>query len=377
MWLGWGGRLSEKKYRSDKMEKPITITKKNHMLQIKITDVRDLFLLYISPKEFFDDKNGKIGVTIAGENINSSDLFKKIFNENMNEEEHFKQYYFDEAAREITYWDSFIFRGQEDEAWDLETSLYREYNRLSKRQNDKSLFDREKMLLREFLRQYARFGNNQRFDDMGYFEWLTLMQHYGAPTRFLDFSYSFYVALYFASKNINFNKSKTTNFSIFAVNYRWIEQRFKEIAPERITKLFITKDNLGKDKEIQKEIIESSEDGKRFKGVRNANTFNYNSRLVHQRGTFLIPMDIDESFLTNLNAMLIDGNKIYDNKVIKINVSLDEKHLVYLYKQLRHMNISAENLFEDDLSSLGEVLKRKLLESKYSDVLVLNKQRTF
>jgi hypothetical protein len=233
------------------------------------------------------------------------------------------------------------------------------------------------MLLREFIRQYSRFGNNQIFDDTAYYEWLTLMQHYGVPTRFLDFSYSFYVALYFASRNVNFKEpSDTTHFSIFAVNYRWIEQRFKEIAPERIKILFEKKDNLGKNQEIQREIIESDGKGKSFKGIRNANTFNYNSRLVHQRGTFLIPMDINESFMTNLNTMLVDADKIYDNKVIKINVYLDEKKLIYLYKQLRHMNISAENLFEDNLFSLGDVLKRKLLESKYSDVLVLNKQGT-
>jgi hypothetical protein len=122
------------------MNKPIIITQKDHILQIKIIDVKDLLLLYIAPKEFFDDKDNRIEVTIEGKNVKPSELFKLIFDDYMKEEDHFKQYYFDENNREITYWDSFIFRGQENNEWDLETSLYREYNRLLYRQNDISLF---------------------------------------------------------------------------------------------------------------------------------------------------------------------------------------------------------------------------------------------
>jgi len=351
------------------MKKPIKITQKKYQLEIDITDVEDLFLLYMSPRKFFYDLNKRIDVQDSV--LNPSDFFKNIFFDK-NEEEHFEQYQKNDIYREITHWDRFVFRGQADCMWELETSLYREYHRTLPPENDKSLFDREKMLLREFVRQYSRFGSNQLFDDKEYYEWFTLMQHYGVPTRFLDFTYSFYVALYFASQNVNIkDEYDTTHFSIYAVNYRWLEKRFNEIAPKRIVDLFKEKDNLGKNKEIQEQIINSKDD--RFMAVRNANCFNYNSRLVHQRGTFLIPTDLDENFMSNLYATLTDGDNIYNDKVIKINVFLLDKHLVYLYKQLRHMGVSAENLFEDSLFSLGDTMKRKLLESKYTDVLVLPK----
>jgi hypothetical protein len=38
------------------------------------------------------------------------------------------------------------------------------------------------------------------------------------------------------------------------------------------------------------------------------------------------------------------------------------------------MNIGAQTLFENQLDSMGEILKRKLIQSRYSDVLSLNAQ---
>src|SRR5437016_1058040 len=51
----------------------------------------------------------------------------------------------------------------------------------------------EDRLLREFKRHFHRFTAAQ--DDI---EVLALMRHSGAPTRFLDWTYSFWVAVYFA-----------------------------------------------------------------------------------------------------------------------------------------------------------------------------------
>jgi hypothetical protein len=54
----------------------------------------------------------------------------------------------------------------------------------------------ESGLLRRFKRQAHHYISNPP-EENDPLEWLALMQHYGAPTRLLDWTYSFFVALYF------------------------------------------------------------------------------------------------------------------------------------------------------------------------------------
>ena len=95
---------------------------------------------------------------------------------------------FDEAWKEELgrFRSDFAFRGQADAADDLETSLARlggDYAEL------------ENHLLRNF-RKYAR---RDAVSVDSPWEWLALAKHHHLPTRVLDWSYSPYVALHFAT----------------------------------------------------------------------------------------------------------------------------------------------------------------------------------
>ncbi len=99
----------------------------------------------------------------------------------------------DEEGEE--YQQGWIFRGHKRETYRLEPSIERAYSYLG-------WAEAEYQILREF-KSKARMHIDptqipQVEDKLG---WLAIMQHYGAPTRLLDFTYSPYVALYFAVRN--------------------------------------------------------------------------------------------------------------------------------------------------------------------------------
>ena len=86
----------------------------------------------------------------------------------------------------------FAFRGMADKDYKLETTLMR------LRHSPAILKDVEKRLLANF-RKYA-----YRFFDVNYsnWHWISVAQHHGLPTRLLDWSFSPFVAMHFATEDL-------------------------------------------------------------------------------------------------------------------------------------------------------------------------------
>lgn len=103
----------------------------------------------------------------------------------------------------------YAFRGLSNKDYNLMTSLIRLRGKFEETEQIKKI---EQHLLRNFRKYASR--NLVEYDSI--WHWLALAQHHGLPTRLLDWTFSPYVALHFATANRDcFDKEGI----IWAVNY--------------------------------------------------------------------------------------------------------------------------------------------------------------
>ena len=171
------------------------------------------------------------------------------------------------------------FRGQEDATWRLESTVGRVLRNFKVHP---SLWrDQEQRIFNIFRRKAHLFLDHPPADDDD-FQWLALMQHHGAATRLIDFTWSPYVAAFFALE-----KAK----SAAAV---WA------ICPPRIWQHVHVDPKTGEKKSAADLFLRTPGNYRRwyldggFPFVVYGEPFVMNQRLVAQSGTFVIPGVIDQ-----------------------------------------------------------------------------------
>jgi len=97
----------------------------------------------------------------------------------------------------------YAFRGLSDSSYRLDTTLMR-------------LGGKYVELERHLLRNFKKYAHRNIVERDSIWNWLSVAQHYGLPTRLLDWTYSPFIAMHFATSNI---EKFTTDGVIWAVNY--------------------------------------------------------------------------------------------------------------------------------------------------------------
>ncbi len=255
------------------------------------------------------------------------------------------------------FMDKFVFRGQGDSSWGLISSLERSINKFYPQNIDNMLiYGEEKQLLKEFIWKYPLYSTSQPdADDI--VEWLTIMQHYGAPTRLIDITRSIFVAVYFALAETVFENS-----SVWAIN--------KFVLSRPITNAYFTKHQInGISHDIlEKELLKQANEI--LTGKTSLETLApliyyidprlANERLSRQQGAFLMPADIRKPFNEHLKSyytgepQTVSFNNLIqyshaakykqtDITILKINIPRELN--LEIVKYLRAMNITSEILF--------------------------------
>jgi len=232
-----------------------------------------------------------------------------------------------------------IYRGQTND-WDLSTSLERAIDAWDV--NPSYAPKIEHHLIREFQRRYR--GDAERHVNNDTLYCLGVMQHHGAPTRLLDWTYSPFVAAKFAIEKGRKKRSPV----IWCINNAWCDKAARKI------KTALNK--RSDDKRRTDETFWSAylEPKSRKKFVHPANPFFLNERLTIQQGVFLCPGDITVSFLDNLKSM--NGWKLASN-VVKLHLEMDKQKMREFADFVKKMNISSAALFpglDGVARSLGE-----------------------
>ena len=257
--------------------------------------------------------------------------------------------YLEQSKKMIPYW---IFRGQSYKEPTMRCLMSRFERALISYQIPLSDAPGiENLMIRDFRRKYEGIDSEVVSKDTLYC--LSLMQHYGCPTRLLDCTYSPYIAAFFAVEDMSLEQKAKRNAFVFCLSHKWIN----ESAKGNINDDALFKKRFD-DKTITNESFIDLYMGEKEKSFIVAeNPHQLHRRLSIQKGVFIIQGDISKSMIENIKSM--NGWQSKKSLILyKLKINTEEE-LKKVYEDLRLMNITHESLFPG-LDGFSKSLKQNL-----------------
>ncbi|MCO4088795.1 MAG: FRG domain-containing protein [Limnohabitans sp.] len=233
-----------------------------------------------------------------------------------------------------------IFRGQACSSWSITNSLERTRKRVAPTLTNSQL---EKNIVSRFKRG-AHLVSSYTPNLDNSLEWLALIQHYGGPTRLLDFTRSFYIAAFFAVETAD------SDAAIWCLNPR-ILKKSSEVANLNLNQ------NTLKSEEVYNHLIDDEEN---LQAVIDVEPFFLNERLIRQQGLFVMPCSLNVDFETclfgslagptskltraDIDRVQLELGTFYENAAI-IKIIIPKIIHSDIRRDLARMNVDAANLF--------------------------------
>jgi FRG domain len=245
--------------------------------------------------------------------------------------------------KNVEHW---VFRGHSNSAWSLQTTLERGAKMTNAYISDIPKIERR--IIDKFQRRAYHYLDKLP-EKENILEWLSLVQHHGGPTRLLDFSYSYYVALFFSidqalqeSAVFCLNRGLICREGLETEKNRWSSENELEFGSREYCNRALKEQTLSP-------------------LVMLVEPFYIHERLSRQQGLFAIPFEGQQSFEYNLSLTvnnyqkeLPKSRKIndYDSLLSLLNqecallkVNIPKEFHNEIRRDLKLMNITNETLF--------------------------------
>lgn len=238
----------------------------------------------------------------------------------------------------------YVYRGHADASWSLQSSLERILASHWPKEGTRKFED---YTLQKFKQKFHLFDreNARPKHKLG---WLALMQHYGVPTRLLDFTESPYVALYFAIEG--YAGQGEGDFAVYAIDYKGLMDVSIQIVRKKVPSFPSTQEELYASQEYS---FDKVIDKQKYPIVLIAEPTLSNSRLHRQAGSFLLAGD------SRRRIEDILASKDYSGTTIRKYI-ISHRFYKSIFALLRKMNLTSSSVY-GDLSGLALAIKMEML----------------
>lgn len=228
------------------------------------------------------------------------------------------------------YRSPYIYRGLCSHDHDLKTSLIR-------------LGGPYEEMEHHLLRNFRKYAHENASPGSSIWNWLAVAQHHGLPTRLLDWTYSPYVALHFATSDY---KSYHLDAAIWCVNY----VKSNELIPDRLRDAIRAEGSNVFTPEVLEPVCSSLKELGSFQKeefVLFLEPPSLDARIVHQFALF--------SMMSSPNGVLSDW--LYDHPDLFFRIIIPARLKWEVRDKLDQVNITERVLFPG-LAGLSQWLRR-------------------
>jgi len=237
-----------------------------------------------------------------------------------------------------------IFRGQSNSDWELHSSLSRILldKEIHTSENALKLEIELWILFKEDAKKYLN-DLSKKISDTDLLSWWELMQHYGAPTRLLDWSHCPYVATYFAVSENYLNDAAL--YIMDVAHLQWIQSvRANEPEDKYHTVIF---------NELQRS-IDKKDYAKSIAVIADPKPTN---RMQAQKSEFLVSTELHQAYDELADEIVYKGVHGGEGQTIFRKLLIPSRFKKDFLVNLEDRNINSETLFPS-LDGLGKKINK-------------------